>query len=86
MQLMRALFALGHRFEELLRRILGMACHESDEKLAGDVVYHADKVGKINAQTEILAVGVDVLPEQGNVLAAGSDKLARLGDDILRAA
>ena len=83
---MSAFFAFGHGAEELLRRVLGVAGHEADEKLARNVVYHAYEVGKIRFAAEVAAVGVYVLPQQGYVLVAVGDELPRLGHDILRTA
>ena len=83
---MRAFFALGHGLKQLLRRVLGVAGHEADEKLARDVVYHAYEVGEIRFPAEIAAVGVYVLSQQGYVLVAVGYELPRLGHDILRTA
>ena len=60
-----------------------MACHEADEKFAGNVVYHADEVCKIDVRAEIFSVGVYVLAKERYVLAAALYKLPCLGDDIL---
>ena len=81
---MGALFTLRHRAEELLRRVARVARHKADPEITRDVVDHPDEVGKIDAAIEILAVGVDVLPQQRDVLIPGGDKLARLGYDVLR--
>ena len=86
MDVVGALFALRHRAEELLRRVARVARHKADQKIAGDGVDHADEIGKIHVLFEVLAVGIDVLPQQRDVLIPGGDKLARLGYDVLRQA
>ena len=83
---MGALFALGHGLKQLFGGVLGVARHESYEKFAGDLVYHGDKVRKIDIAVEILAVGVDILAEQRNVLVALGNQLPCLGDNILGSA
>ena len=77
-QLMRTLFALGHCPEELLGRVLRVARHKADEEVPRNVVHHAQEIGEIHSAAEILAVGVDVLTEQRNVLVALLDELACL--------
>ena len=77
-QLMRALFALGHCFEELLGRVLRVARHKADEEVTRNIVHHTQEICKIHPAAEILAVGIDVLTEQRNVLVALLDELARL--------
>ena len=64
------LLASRHRLKELLRGVLGVAGHEADQEVAGDGVDHLQEVCKVNVQSQILAVGVDVLPQEGDVLAA----------------
>ena len=81
---MGAFFALGHGPEELFGGVFRMAGHEADQEIPGDVVDHADQIGKVHVQTEVLSVGVDVLAEKRDVLIAGGDQLLCLPDDILR--
>ena len=71
-------------FSHSVRRVARVARHKADQKIAGDGVDHADEVGKIHVLFEVLAVGIDVLPQQRDVLIPGGDKLARLGYDVLR--
>ena len=84
MKLMGAVRALRHCFEQLLRRVLGVAGHEADEIIAGYFIYLAYKVGKIRVRAEVAPVGVDVLPQERDVLIPRLYKRPRLGDNILR--
>ena len=63
-----------------------MAGHEADEKVPGDVVDHADQVGKVHVQTQVPAVGVHVLAQKGDLLIPGGHQLLRLGYHVLRPA
>ncbi len=85
MYVLGALFALGHGAEELLRGVARMAGHEADQEVAGDVVYGSYEIRKVAAFAQILAVAVDVLAQQGDVLISGLDQGARLGDDVVKA-
>ena len=86
MQMMRALLALRHRPEELFRRVLRVARHKADHKVARNVVDHAEEIGEVHAVLQVFPVGVHVLPEQGDVLIALPHELARLGEHRLRLA
>ena len=85
-QLMRHMAARRHRVEELGRRVLGLAGHEAHPVVAVDPVDLCEKVGKIIARAEILAVAVDVLTEQRDLFIARRDQLADLAHDLLRLA
>ena len=84
--LVRALFALGHGAKELFRRVLRVAAHEADDKVARDGVEPPDEVGKVHVLVEVAAVGVDILPQERDVLIARRDELARLALDLVRVA
>ena len=86
MHLVRALFALGHGAKELFRRVLRVAAHETDDEVARDGVDAPDEVGKIHVLVEVAAVGVDVLPQERDVLIPRRDELARLTLDLVRMA
>ena len=79
MEMVGAFFAFRHGFEELFRGVLGVAGHKADDKLSGNVVHHADKVGKVHSAVEVLAVAVHILAKESYVLVAGGYKLSGLG-------
>ena len=83
---MGAFLAFGHGFEQLFRGVLGVAGHEADEKIPRNVVDHADQIGEVHAAVQILAVGIHVLPQQGDVLIALIHQLPGLSEDVLRQA
>ena len=61
-----------------------MAGHEADKVVAGNPVNLPQQVREIHGTVQILAVGVDVLPQQGNLLEAALHQLPDLGQDALR--
>ncbi len=83
---MRHMAARRHRVEELGRRVLGLAGHEAHPVVAVDPVDLREEIGKIIACAEILAVAVDVLAEQRDLLITCRDQLAHLAHDLLRLA
>ena len=78
--------AVGHDVEQLPAGVLGMGGHEPDAVIPGDGVDAAEQLGEVHRLLQALAVGVDVLPQQGDFLVARLDKLAALLDDFLGAA
>ena len=85
-QLLGDLGILCHGVEELLGSVSGMAGHEADEEIAGELGNRGQQIGKIEALAQILAVGVDVLAQQGDLTGAVFDELAALGQDVLHLA
>ena len=78
------LLAPGHGLKQLLGGVLGMAGHKANQKISGDGVDPLQQVGKIHVQPQILAVGVDVLAQEGDVLIPLLHQLPHLGEDQLR--
>ena len=78
--------AVRHGVEELAGGVLGLGGHEAQEIVALDLVQRGEQVGKVIAGAQILAVGVDVLPQQGDLLEALRHQTAHLIDDLLRGA
>ena len=62
------LLAPGHGLKELLGGVLGVGGHKADEEVPGDVVDLGQQVGKVHGIFQVLAVGVYVLAQQGNIL------------------
>ena len=65
------LFALCHCVKQLFCAVLWVRGHKSYYEITGQIVYLLQKRRKICAVRQCLAVGVYVLTEQGNILAAG---------------
>ena len=76
----------GHHVEQLVAGVLGLGGHEADEVVALDLVQVGQQISKIIAGAQILAIGVDVLPQQGDLLEAVGHQLPHLVDDPLRVA
>ena len=77
------LFAPGHGLKELLGGVLGVGGHKANEEVAGDVVDLRQQVGKVHGVVQVLAVGVYVLAQQGNVLVPLLHQLPHLGENVL---
>ena len=60
----------GHGVKELLGGVSGVAGHKPDQEIAGKLGNLSQKIRKIHAAVQILAVGVDVLAQKGDFLAA----------------
>ena len=86
MQLLGHMAAGGHHVEQLVAGVLGLGGHEAQEIVAVDLVQVGQQIGKIIAGAQILAVGVDVLPQQGDFPEALGHQLPHLVDDPLRVA
>ena len=84
MELLGDLRVSGDGVKELFARVLRVARHEAQPELAGKLGDTRHEVGKIDAEAEILAVGVDVLAEQRDVLIARGDEALDLLQDLLR--
>ena len=68
----------GNRVDELAAGVLRMARHEADLVVAGDFAQQVQKVGKVDGMFQPLAVAVDVLAQEGDLLIALLDKLPEL--------
>ena len=76
MELLGDLRILRHGVEELSGGISGVAGHEPDQKVSGELGDLSQKVGKIHAAVQVLSVGIYVLTQQRDFLAAPFRKLA----------
>ena len=74
---------LGHGIKQLFCGVLGVAGHEPQQEFAGQLGQFRQQVREVHAAVEVLAVGVDVLAQQGDVPAAVFHQLLHLGNDIL---
>ena len=68
-----------HDVDKLSCRILGMARHKPEEKIARKRREPSEQLCKIAAVIAVFPIGVDVLSEQGDLLAAALDKRPCLG-------
>ena len=78
--------ALGHGVEQLIAGVLGLGRHKADQVVAVDLVQLPQQVRKVPGLRQILAVGVDVLAQQGDLLIPLRRQLADLLHDLLRGA
>ena len=67
-QLLGHMRACGHHVKQPGRGVLGVAGHEADEIFSRDPVDVRQQVGEVVVQIQIVAVGVHVLAQQGDVL------------------
>ena len=86
MKLLGNLGAGGHGVKELFRGVLGVGGHKPQPEVPGELRNLGQEVGKIHAQPQIFSIGVDVLPQKGDVLDSLFEKSPHLGENILRAA
>ena len=75
-----------HGVKQPLPRVLGVAGHEADEEVPGDGVHLLQQPGKVHPPVQVLAVGVHVLAQEGDVLVPRRGQLPDLGQDVLRLA
>ena len=68
MQLAGNVFTCRHGIKQFLGGILGMAGHETNAEVAFDLVDLGQQVGEIVVDVQVIAVGVDVLAQQGDIL------------------
>ena len=73
-----------HGVKQLFRRVLGMAGHEADAVLAGNLINIGQQVRKIIVNIQVIAVGVDVLAQQSDVLVPGLHQFPDLLQHTLR--
>ena len=86
MQMLCDLFTLRHGIEQLMRAVLRVRGHEAYNEIAVDTVYLAQKCGEIQLTLAVVAVGIDILTEQGYLFIAAFDKLARFAYNNVAAA
>ena len=84
MQLLCDLGIFCHGVEKLFTGIFWMAGHKAHQEIAVQLGDHLQKIGKIHAAAQILAVGVHILTQEVNFLAAAGDQLPALSQNILR--
>ena len=78
-----ALFALRHGSEKALGRVLGVARHKPDAKIARNGVDLAQELREIDVLVQSPAIGVHVLAEERNILIPGGDERFGLAHDVL---
>ncbi len=61
MQLMADMLSRCHRGEQPVRGVLRMACHKAQTVFPRHRIQPREQIGKIHADTQITAVGVDIL-------------------------
>ena len=76
--------APGHGVKQLGGGVLGLGGHEPDQIVPLDFVQLPQEVGKVPRRLQILAVGVDVLPQQSDLLIPLGGQLPHVIDDALR--
>ena len=72
-----------HNVYKLSRSILRVTSHKMNDVIALDLIKLGEQVCKVVVKAAVLAVGVDVLSEQGYILVACSDELRELGNNVL---
>ena len=60
-----------------------MAGHEPNQKISGDLGNLFQQVCKIHSAVQILAIGIHILPQQGDVLDTAGDQLTALLQNVL---
>ena len=60
-----------------------MACHKADKEIPGNGLNLLQKVGKIHIQPQVLAVGVHILAQKGDVLIPLLHQRPDLGQHVL---
>ena len=86
MQMRAELFFLRHRPDQVVREILRVRGHEAYPLYALHTADPAQESGKGGRLGEFFPVGIDVLPEQHDLLHAVRGQMADLREDILRLA
>ena len=78
--------ALGHGVKELEGGVLGLGGHEAQEKVAVELVQLPKQVCKIVPGLQVLAVGVYILAQEGDLLKALVGQLPYLRHDLIHVA
>ena len=86
MQLRHDIGGLGHRVDHVIGERCGVRAGETYALKPGNLTARAQKLGKRAAVTELHAVGVHVLAEQGDFYRAGIHERLHLGQDVPGAA
>ena len=84
MELLGDLLMGGHGVEELVAGIPGMGGHKPQGEFPLQLRDPAQQICKVDIHAQVLAVGVDVLPQDSDFLIARGDQLPALGQDVLR--
>ena len=82
MQVLAQLRLSGNGVDQLVAGILGVAGHKADVVIAGHRAQQVEQIGKVHLFFQTLAVAVDVLSQQCDLLIACLHKTAELGKDI----
>ncbi len=82
MQVLAQVRLRGNGVNELMAGVLRVAGHEADLIIAGHRAEQVEQVGKIHLLFQALAVAVDILAQQGDLLVARFHKAPELGQDI----
>ncbi len=85
-QLLGDLGVLRHGVKELFGGVSGVAGHEADQKVPGELGDLGQQVREVHAAVQVLAIGIDVLTQKGDLLAAAVNERLALGQNGLRAA
>ena len=81
---MRDMLGIRHHVDQLVACVLGMAGHKAQDKVALDLVKLIKQIGKIVAHA--LGIGIDVLPEQRDILISLFHKILDLGHHLVHLA
>ena len=83
MQVVLHFLTLRHGVEERVGAVLRMGRHEPDEEVSGDVVDVPQQLREEFLFAEVVAVGVDVLAEEHDLLVAVRHELSCIVHDVL---
>ena len=86
MQLLGNLGGSGHGVEELFGRISRVTGHKADLEITGDLGDQFQQISEVNTTIQILAIGVNILTQEGNITNSTFDQFSALGQNILRLA
>ena len=78
--------APGHGLKQLVGGVLGVRGHESNEKISRNVVDGGQQVREVHGLGQVLAIGVHVLAQEGDVFIALLYQAPHLVQDVLRCA
>ena len=80
------LLTLRNQVDELSGAVLWMRGHKADAKISVQRLDAAQKLGKVDRFYQALAIGVDILPQQQDLLVAHRQNLSGLLQDSVRLA
>ena len=83
MELIADFIVARDRVKKLVGRVLGVARHEAQPEISRELGKRGHEVRKVDAAVQILAVGVDVLAEDSDVLIAGGNQPFDFFNDFL---